>query len=282
MIGKLWRSAGDTRLTFWSLAASAILFFVGSLYANSHFEFFHSLNETRIQDWMAVNLQANLPRTWWLPLLLSALLVLGINTFACTVQRLAVLLPTRKQRPFVAFARDLTPSVIHALFAVVMIGHLITITLGEWRRVPIEEGAVIAFSGRGADLTIESVKNKLLPPVEEQPERIAQTLVRLTSRDGETFELSHGDPLAYGGLHLVLDRKKKKKNIDKDNSDENCNRENDYRLDRKSPPEGLTLLIVRDPGVKVIFPAFIVILILMTWFYLGRSPTRRCSGTGTD
>jgi len=273
MLREIWKAAGDTRVTFWSLAASAILFFVGSLYANLHFELVGGLNETRIQDWVAANMATNLPRTWWLPVLLLALLVLGINTFACTVQRLVVLLPARRQLRPAAFARELTPTIIHALFAVVMIGHLVTITGGEWRRFPLKEGAEIPLGTGAAPLKIVSVEDELFPPVEGQPRRIAQTRVLLSSPAGERFELGHGDPLSYQGHHLILDREKKRKAPRKESA-ETCNREKDYRLDREAPAAGPTVLVVRDPGMRVIFPAFILILILMGWYFAGRRTGR--------
>jgi hypothetical protein len=274
MVRRLWRAAGDTRVTFWSLAASAILFFTGSLYANLHFELFGGLNETRIQDWAAANMAANLPRAWWLPLLLLALLVLGVNTLSCTVQRLCALLPARGQMRPAEFARELTPTIIHALFGVVMIGHLVTITGGEWRRFPLREGAEIPLGTNAAPLKIVSVEDELFPMIEGQPRRIAQTRVRLSSPTGERFELGHGDPLSYHGLHLILDREKKRR-PSREKTEENCNREKDYRLDRKAPATGPTLLVVSDPGVKVILPAFILILVLMGWYFAGRRTGRQ-------
>lgn len=274
MLTSIWRAAADTRLTFWSLAASSALFFIGALYGNANFELFNGLNETRIQDWMAANLRANIDLVWWLPLLLVALLVLGVNTFACTVQRVASLVRVRKQQPVSGFVRELTPSIIHGLFAVVMIGHLVTITMGEWRRLPLEQGARIELPGIGTTLTIESIEDEMFPPVDGQPPRIAQTRVVLTSSDGGRFELGHGDPLSYEGRHLILDRQKKRKDK-RQKKDENCNREKDYRLDDKAPPMGPTLLIVNDPGIVLIFPAFVVILILMGWYYAGRGSERR-------
>lgn len=267
IMGRLWKAAGDTRLTFFSLAATAILFFVGFLYADANFELFASLNETRLQDWAASHLLENLSLTWWLPVLMLALLALGVNTVACTWQRLAILLPTRKGRPFAAFFRDLTPSIIHALFAVVMVGHLMTITLGEWDRVPLREGVVVSVGGE--DLVVASVENRFFPPVEGQPRRIAQTMVGLEAASGEIFELGHGEPLSYAGSHLILDRKKKRK-VDEEEPPEDCNEDEDYRVKEKGPPPGPSLLVVTDPGVRVIFPAFGLILVLMGWFYLGK------------
>jgi hypothetical protein len=276
----LWTFLGDTRLTFWSLCVVAALFLVGGVFAVDNFELINGLNETRIQDWIAANLAANLSVAWWLPALLAALLALGLNIAACTVQRFSALWPTRRGRPLVDLLRDLTPTAVHALFAVVMVGHLVTITCGEWRRIPLTEGAAIGFPG-DADLVVSSRRDVLFPAAKGQPRRVAETRVKLVSGDGAVLEVSHGSPLSYGGAHIVLDRRKAKSaKTAKKAADEDCNGEKDSRIDTKIPKTGDTLLVVDDPGVRIIVPAFVLILLLMGAHFATRhlGPIRKVRG----
>jgi hypothetical protein len=273
------RILGDTRLTWWSLCATAVLFFVGAIFANARYELFNRLNETRIQDWIGAHLLDDLAVAWWLPLLLLALLVLGINTAACTVERVANLWPARRDRPPAAFLRDLTPSVIHAQFAVVMIGHLLTITGGTWQRVPLREGRRIALPGTDG-LVVEGLRIDLSRPSTGQESRVTGTTATLASADGETLQVAFGAPASYRGYHLLLDRpKKQKKDPPKTgaDADENCNREKDFRAARADQAGTTQLLVVDDPGLWVIFPAFGLILVLMGWYFA--VPVKRNRGS---
>jgi hypothetical protein len=273
------RILGDTRLTWWCLCATTALFFVGAIYANAHYDFFNRLNETRIQDWMAAHLGDSLAISWWLPLLLLALSALGVNTAACTADRVATLWSTRSGRPLPAFLRDLTPSVIHALFAVVMLGHLLTITGGTWQRVTLREGRRIAIPGTDG-LVVEDLRIDLSRPAAGQEQRVTGTTATLASADGGTLQVAFGAPVSYRGYHLLLDRpKKQKKDPPKSgaDADENCNREKDFRAARADQAGTTQLLVVDDPGLWVIFPAFGLILVLMGWYFA--VPVKRNRGS---
>ena len=273
----LWDFMGDLRLTIYLLISSALLFFTGAYYSNLEFTLLANLNEMRIQDWMTQYLISGLDKTWWLPLLIIVLAILGINTFICSWNRIRMLITHRNRMHLGAFMINLTPSIIHCLFLTVMLGHAMTSTLGSWQRISLEKGEVISISDQHPNLIVDSIESEYFPKDSNMRERIKQTTVKLKNKDGNIFQVSFLNYLSLKGYHLHLDmNKKRQKGKDKKkpgsdiNEPETCNKAHIFHVTKRQERKTrkLFLLVTDDPGLYIIITSFVLILILMLWYFI--------------
>ncbi len=271
-----WNLLGDIRLSFYLLISAALLLLIGAFYSGMNYSYFAKLNEMRLQDWMIQRLATDLGITWWLPILLIVLFMLGVNTFICSWDCMYSLVPGRKEVSFRKFVHNITPSLIHYLFIAVMLGHAVTFILGSWQRIPVKEGASIKISEDLPEFRIDKIENEYFPKDSPLKNRIMQTTVSLGSAEGESLELSFLNHLACKGYHLHLDMEKKRKNKQKkqnilqEQKKETCNKEDVYHLkrDHKKKSRKLLLLVIDDPGLYIIISGFVMILILMSWYFI--------------
>jgi len=279
MLKKIWNKLGDLRLTFWLLLAAAVLFFAGSFYANNNFSYTTTLNRMPVQEWLSRNASGNWHLSWWIPVLFVVMGLLGINTFICSYNRIASLLPLRHQLTFRRFFLKMTPSLIHCLFMAVMLGHLVTFTFGRWESIPLRKGKTVEFTRSVPDLKVDSMDVVFFSKDTSLSNRISQMSVQMSSSEGEKVKISYLEPVSYHGYHLIPEKKKKKKKCceggekkaEPEIEIKNCNTSIIYHVAKKSDKkgkEGFILLAVYDPGLYIIIIAFFLILVLMLWYYV--------------
>jgi len=151
---------------------------------------------------------------------------------------LAALLPVCRAVPFRRFAVLLLPTIVHALFCLTLVGHLLTFTAGRWQRFPLAPGQAVALPDLGVSFDVE----------------LGQGAVRLTDRAGEKLELSFLHPARYAGRSFLLTMQPKK-----------------LRADQNRPPP-LELLVVSDPGFRLLMAVWaLVVASLLAYFGLGRA-----------
>jgi len=231
------------------------------------------MNEMPVQDWFVKNISGNLSRIWWLPVLFISMTFLGINTFVCMINRIRILLTKKNEIPLRKFFHLLTPSLIHGLFIIILFGHFITFTAGEWQRTNIREGMVVKIDNSGEVFNVKSISNKYYPDNSLLKQRIRNTEVKLLTGNGTALNIQHLNPKFYNGKHIFLDMKKNKKESKlKDlaviNSSETCNKAEHYHQKKIKPGSTLQLRTVYDPGLPIILVGFLFILILMLWYYI--------------
>jgi hypothetical protein len=288
MLKKIWNFSGTLQFTFWAIILTVLFFLTGVFYTGQNYEFFHKLNETRLQDWLSENFINYIGISWWLPLLFVSLTALGINTFICSIDRIRVIIKKQNNISFRKYFHILSPTLIHWLFMIVMAGHLITFTIGEWRRFPLEKDGRIKIN-ESLVLTVESIGNIYYKKNSFLENRIAQTNVIFRDKLNTKIKLSYLNPVSYNGynFHLDMIRKKgkhhdhkshKDKKIDINKSEkENCNKADIYNIKKKKLAEKrkLQVLVTKDPGLDITIYAFILILIIMTWYYIEISIEKR-------
>ncbi len=272
MCRKIWNFLGNISLSFKLLMVSAAMLFTGSIYSNTYFEFFKSLNETTVQSWMTGNMPGHLSITWWLPILFITMSLLGLNTFICACNRMASLFHQRKQLGKIVFIVKMLPSAIHFLFLVILFGHLTTFTLGTWTRIPIEKGKALMLGNDKQVFTVRSVHSEFFPETTNLQGYISGTRVILQGNEGAKINLSFLKPAAFRGSHILLEsRKKRKKEFIKE---QRCDVST---MNGKSPGLGkgiikaapfLQILIIKDPGLFIILTGFTGILLLMPWYFI--------------
>ncbi len=276
MVKIIWNFLGDLKLAFWLLLTASGILVIGSYYTNAHFSFFRTLNETRIQDWLAQYLLSHFHLTWWLPLLFVAMGLLGMNIFICTTNRIIALIHLRKKMKRSLFIVRLAPSVIHLIFLYILIGHLMTFTLGRWERVSLEQGKTITIGEKTFNVNVRTISNTYYPENSSLRDRISQTSVLLNDADGNNLALSYLHPVHYRGHYLFLDmiKQRKKDSFKKQPvstifpKGETCNKAPVFHANTQKNNQKLLLLCVSDPGRLVIISGLAGILIVMIAYFV--------------
>lgn len=261
---------GDIRISVVLLMAASATLFTGSIYAGRHFSLFRELNRLRIQDWLAVHMRSQPELVWWIPVLFVLMGALGLNTVICACHRVSRLIPQRSSLPRGKFFYLLTPSLIHFLFIVIMLGHLTTFTAARWQTIPLETGTMVAIEGKRAPLAVHAIQDLFFPKTSGLRNRISQTTVTLANADGNDIKLQYLQPVLIDGQFLFLDKIKKSKKVamtDKHPSadKETCNKAHVYMEKKKTKQ---LLLIVSDPGLYIIISGLTLIMCLMTWYFI--------------
>ena len=277
MVKKIWQISGDIKVSFFLLMSASATLFIGSVYADRHFSLFRELNRVRVQDWLSLHMDSKPELVWWIPVLFIIMGFLGVNTFICAFDRVSRLLPQRKLMPGKNFFYLITPSIIHCLFIVIMLGHLLTFTLGKWETSPLEPGLKIDIGGKRQLITITKIKHRFYSENSGMKNRISQTIVTIKNNEDKTIDLQYVKPVIVDGNYLFLDKiKKRKKDIKQieagtinTENKETCNKAHVYLENKKEKKDGkLLLLIVSDPGLTLIIKGLFLTLCLMLWYFL--------------
>lgn len=122
MITALWNRLSSTRLCFWILNLLTINLVIGGLYAEFD-DRYRQLNMELFPHWLKNNFDAD---CWWLFSLIVLLLLLGINIFTCSSQRLAQLWQNHNCNNWQNSLLLLCPTLMHLCFLIILSGHALT------------------------------------------------------------------------------------------------------------------------------------------------------------
>lgn len=111
---------------------------VGSLMLPANLAFFSGIDDTPLFKWLSD--AGNLRATWWIYGMILMLVFLAISTILCTAEALIKKISWRN------FTLKLTPQVIHSGVLFVMLGHLLTASMGFKADVLIKKGEQKALS----------------------------------------------------------------------------------------------------------------------------------------
>jgi hypothetical protein len=126
-----------------------VIVFIGSLTLPYHLAFFSGIDETPLFRWLAD--AGKLHLTWWIYALICILAFTAVSTIFCTVEAL-VKKTTRKN-----FILKLSPQIMHIGVLFIMLGHLLTASIGLKTDLLIKKAA----QKRVADtigISVEDVK----------------------------------------------------------------------------------------------------------------------------
>jgi len=130
MISKMLHALGSIRFAVYLLLCTAVLLFTGSVCQNIEPGIFVPLNSLMLFDWLRTFGLENPSRTWWFFLLITVLLLLGINTFICTALRTAKIIGLRNHKSIMAMLFTLSPHIMHFAFLILMTGYFVLYTCG--------------------------------------------------------------------------------------------------------------------------------------------------------
>jgi hypothetical protein len=91
---------------------------------------FNPLNHSLMQDWFRNWGFQNLDKTWWFLALIGILFLLGINTACCFLDRVAFHWNRRRLTGTRTFLFRITPTIIHASFGIMLVGHFASMAVG--------------------------------------------------------------------------------------------------------------------------------------------------------
>lgn len=270
----IWDLLGDIRTAFTLLIAASAILLTGSFYAEHHWALFKELNRTPVQQWLTMHFADQRAQIWWVPTLFVIMTALGLNTLICAGNRVLRLLRQRRSTAPARFFYLLAPSLIHFLFIVIMIGHLITFTTGRWLSVPLKSGAP-ATTDSGKQYQVKAIVDRYYPETSALRDRISQTIVILEDADRNAFHLQYLKPAFTGGRFMLLDKIENSRATDggqtaAPTSEDTCNQAQVYKVTNKTEKQGRQrLLIVSDPGLFPIVAGLTLILAVMAaYFYV--------------
>lgn len=119
----------------WTLFALVYLFFIGSYMMPAYREIFAPMNEDILFRWIQGIASVKLGYTWWFFAALAALVLLTINTLACSIQ--AVM--GRWSRA--DFLLRISPQIVHIGFLMILLAHLLGAGWGYRLSGMMPEGA---------------------------------------------------------------------------------------------------------------------------------------------
>ena len=246
MLKSLWRFAGNVRLTFWLVMLISGTLAIGSYFIRYSPQVFRPLNGLLFQAWFRAYGEAYLSRIWWLLVLFSLLTALGINTIACTIDRLYALWKKRSQIGYGVFFPKAVPSMIHICFLVILSGHLLSLVSGMNREIPVIPKSANILPGQSSVSVLDQNCDFYDSP-DLLKGILKQCAVSLElRRPGETTfkKINFMRPFFWHGFSFHLSR------------------------DKKSDGPGLKIVVKRDPGLKLILSGFTVLVLLMLWYFL--------------
>jgi hypothetical protein len=239
----LWRFFCSINLSIWLLLAISLTLLIGSFYARHLPAVFSKLNLMRFKEWLPGH---GLESAWWIWLLFLLLTLFGINTTACTIERLRELLKKRGEYPFASFTVLISPSIMHLCFLAIIGGHAISQFGSDIRQLPARSGMETILPS-GTLTVIDSRCSFRSEPGLTGILRSCTAHLTLSSEKGTAqHSISLMKPAYLGGysIHLLMAGKAK----------------------QGETPE-MKLVIKKDPGLAVILLGNLLLCILMLWYF---------------
>lgn len=265
--------AGSMKAGFFLFAAAAAVMFIGSMYANGNYEVVNALNGARVQDYLRGAGRGRLDALWWVIALFAVFALLAVNAVACTTLRIRLLWSRRGDFTSRRFLTALSPSIIHLLFVLMLLGHFVSFTAVEQRRLPLREGARLSVGPLGA-ARVAGIEHRHFrgdSPLRGRVSR-SRVVIALGEKGEDTAALEFLRPVYRGGWALQLDMEKQKRQAAPGPSvagQEDRSREHQPR-DPGAPGGAepkLLLVATRDPGIYILFPCFTLLISLMAWYF---------------
>jgi hypothetical protein len=243
MVRSIWRLLASINLTIWLLLGIALNLTVGSRYAKTLPLVYGQLNSLRFQEWL---INAGPDVSWWIWSLFLLLFLFGVNTFACTADRLFNLLKNRKEYSFGSFAVVVAPSVMHLCFLAIIGGHAVSQFTADIRQLPVTKGAVLSLPSSAITVKDSRCSFRSEPPLAGQASA-CRIVVSLSSSSGAvTREIGVLHPIFWEGytLHLTM-------------------------AGRPSPGEtpAMKLVVKKDPGLSLILMGNALLCLLMLCYF---------------
>jgi cytochrome c biogenesis protein ResB len=121
----------------WFLLVLIVMFFVGSYLMPAHRAVFGTMNDLLLFDWMQQVAIQRPWETWWFFASLALLLLLTINTIACSLQAV------KGRWTQSDFSLRIAPQIIHIGFLFILLAHLLGASMGYRLSGMVPQGAFV-------------------------------------------------------------------------------------------------------------------------------------------
>lgn len=243
MARSIWKFLAGINLTIWLLLAIVVNLVIGSQFAKYLPGIYGPLNTLRFQEWL---LSHGFGASWWVWSLFLLLFLFGLNTAACTADRLLDLLKRRREFRFAEFAVTVSPSVMHICFLVIIGGHAVTQFTADIRELPVRAGARLALPDAG--ITVDGFRSvfRTEPKLAGVMDGCSATITLSSHAGSVSRTINILSPVFWDGrsIHLTLAGK---------------------TMQGKQPK--MVLIIKKDPGLIPILLGNGFLCILMLWYF---------------
>lgn len=248
MFKAIWQLLLSVKLTIYLLFLVSLNLAIGAFYIKEYPTIFRPLNQMLFPDWFK---EHSMGESWWILFLIFLLVLLGVNTFACTVDRLAALWSKRREYSFNVFFLKISPSLMHIFFLVALSGHALSIFTGTHKQFPLKTGEKIVIS----DLNLEVKEIRPMfwkNPLLQYPLRQCTVVLDLETPSGiHPKKLSFLHPFWFAGWSFHLD------------------------ANPKSEPLMFMVLMKKDPGTRLILVGGAGLSLLMLWYFLNINKNKK-------
>ncbi len=202
MINSLWNQLTSTRLCFWILNLLSLNLVIGGLYAKFDGRY-RQLNSELFFSWLSNNLDG---QCWWLISLMALLLLLGLNTFACSCQRINQLWQRRHNNPLKTNMLLLCPTLMHLCFLLILSGHALTEFSGLKEKMIAKEGKQITIQQTLVEVTKLNNLYRTTGPLAGHLQQSSAQLTFTHDDQSQTKQVAVLSPLWHNGItyHLAL------------------------------------------------------------------------------
>lgn len=248
---RIWHFLTSVNLSIYLLFLVAINLAVGAYYIKWFPTVFRPLNKMSFSEW-----QAAFPteHDWWLFVLLFLLVLLGINTAACTAERLIHLFRRRQEYPLQRFMVLIAPSLMHLFFLVALSGHALSLFVVTHKAVTLVTGETIHLPM--ATMTVKEARDEfwdndfLQYPLRQS----TVSLDFVTDKGTESKEIRFLRPFWLNGWKFTLDANPKV---------------------QPGEPISHRLLLKKDPGTTLILGGGALLSIVMAWYFVMVTRSRK-------
>lgn len=182
------------KTAFGLFLAGTVICLIGSLMLPANLAFFSGIDDTPLFQWLRG--AGDLKKTWWIYVLMVQMGVLALSTVLCTADALL------KRATWRHLFLKLSPQVMHAGVLFVMLGHLLTASMGIKTDVSIAPGEKKALSD-GVVVFLENLDVKT-----DEKGYYSDWMARLwLLKDGQRVKealLRPAHPLYFGKLGLYF------------------------------------------------------------------------------
>ena len=125
-----WRFLGNASLSLWLIYALFAEFLIGSIIMRHHPSLFHALKDMTLQQWVVLYGANSLRATWWFLGALILLFLLALTTTVCGTDKLIATIGALRGSGLWRGLLKLSPSIIHLGFLLLLLGQLVSHTVG--------------------------------------------------------------------------------------------------------------------------------------------------------
>jgi hypothetical protein len=239
----LWRFFSSVNLSIWLLLAITCTLLIGSFFAKLFPADYNRLNFMRFQEWLPDH---DFKSAWWIWLLFILLTLFGINTAACTAERLRELIIKRREYSFASFTVLVSPSVMHLCFLAIIGGHAISQFSSDIRQMPARSGMETTLQSGTLTVLDSRCSFRSEHGLTGMPGSCTARL-SFSSKQGTIIRSAHLlKPTFLRGysIHLTMAGKAK-----------------------QGETPAMNLVIKKDPGLALILLGNLLLCILMIWYF---------------